>query len=358
MRDRLDLLTGVLLGTAVGDSLGLPREGLSPRRAEALYGSDLRQCFLFGHGMISDDTEHTCLTGQALLRGGGDADRFVRHLAGGLRGWLATFPAGIGLATLRACLRLWLGFPPSRSGVWSAGNGPAMRAALLGVCLGDRPEVLRAFVRAGTRLTHTDPRRRTRRPAGGAGRPPRRRSRSRRHRRRPFSVPCATGANRPRRRAGRPAPPPGEQPRPRRHHRGVCRRAGAEPRRQRLHLPHRPGGAARLVVAPGGLPPRRRGGRPGGRRRRHHRGDRRRDRRRHLRTAAIPPEWLRLAEWPRSVGWMRRLAERLGQAYPVVGPGHPPDPPRLCWPALWPRNLFFFTVVLAHLGRRLLPPYR
>src|SRR5205823_1644411 len=40
----------------------------------------------------------------------------------------------------------------------SAGNGPAMRSALLGVCLGHDPPRLRAFVRASTRLTHTDPR--------------------------------------------------------------------------------------------------------------------------------------------------------------------------------------------------------
>ncbi|MFO0927171.1 MAG: ADP-ribosylglycohydrolase family protein [Gemmataceae bacterium] len=130
--------------------LGLPREGLSPQRARALYGDDLRQRFLFGRGMTSDDTEHTCLTAQALLRVPDDSDRFARHLANGLRGWLATFPAGIGFATLRACLKLCVGFGPARSGVWSAGNGPAMRAAVLGVCLGDQP-ARRAYIRASTR---------------------------------------------------------------------------------------------------------------------------------------------------------------------------------------------------------------
>src|SRR5262249_13042069 len=37
-------------------------------------------------------------------------------------------------------------------------NAPAMRSALLGVCLGDNLDKLRAYVRAATRLTHTDPR--------------------------------------------------------------------------------------------------------------------------------------------------------------------------------------------------------
>ena len=40
-------------------------------------------------------------------------------------------PAGVGLATARACLKLWLGFSPERSGIYSAGNGPAMRSAVL-----------------------------------------------------------------------------------------------------------------------------------------------------------------------------------------------------------------------------------
>src|SRR5262245_19305467 len=156
MRDRADLIAGVVLGTAVGDALGLPREGLSPRRARRLYGGPpLRHRFLLGRGMTSDDTEHTCLLAQALLRHADDPARFARSLAWGLRGWLLCLPAGVGRATLRSCLKLWLGFPPARSGVWSAGNGPAMRSALLGVCLGDDPDRLRSFVRASTRLTHT-----------------------------------------------------------------------------------------------------------------------------------------------------------------------------------------------------------
>jgi ADP-ribosylglycohydrolase len=60
---------GCLLGTAVGDSLGLPYEGLSARRARKLFPD----------------------------------------------------------ATARSILKLWLGFSPQKSGVFSAGNGPAMR---------------------------------------------------------------------------------------------------------------------------------------------------------------------------------------------------------------------------------------
>lgn len=158
-RDRADALAGVLLGTAVGDALGLPREGLSRSRATKLFGGPpLRHHFLFGRGLTRDDTDHACLVGQALLRAPDDARRFARSLAWRLRCWLLGLPAGIGRATLQGIVRLWLGFPPERSGVYSAGNGPAMRAPLLGVCLGDDFDRLRAYVRASTRLTHTDPR--------------------------------------------------------------------------------------------------------------------------------------------------------------------------------------------------------
>jgi ADP-ribosylglycohydrolase len=154
---RTDRFCGLLLGMAVGDALGLPREGLSPRRAARMFRGPLRHRLVFGRGMISDDTEHACMTAQALLRAPNDADAFARSLTWRLRGWLLGVPAGVGLATLRAIVRLWLGFPPHRSGVFSAGNGPAMRAPVMGAVLGDDPEKLRQFVRASTRLTHTDP---------------------------------------------------------------------------------------------------------------------------------------------------------------------------------------------------------
>ncbi|MDY3552807.1 ADP-ribosylglycohydrolase family protein [Gemmata sp. JC717] len=148
---------GSMLGLAVGDALGLPLENLSPRRGVKLFPHLHRHQFFFGRGMFSDDTEHACLTGQALLRSGGDADTFRRDLARRLRWWAAGLPAGTGRATIRACTKLWLGWSSERSGVHSAGNGPAMRSALLGVAFGPDRERLKSFVRASTRITHTDP---------------------------------------------------------------------------------------------------------------------------------------------------------------------------------------------------------
>jgi ADP-ribosyl-[dinitrogen reductase] hydrolase len=98
------------------------------------------------------------MIGQALLASRGEPAEFQRALARRLRWWLLGLPAGVGLATLRAAVKLWLGFPPNRSGVCSAGNGPAMRSAILGVCAGDDHDRLREWVRTSSRLTHTDPR--------------------------------------------------------------------------------------------------------------------------------------------------------------------------------------------------------
>ena len=85
--------------------------------------------------MVSDDTEHAIMVAESLLDAAADAERFAAALAWRMRFWLLGFPAGAGSATLRAILKLWLGCPPARSGIPSAGNGPAMRAPLLGVAL-------------------------------------------------------------------------------------------------------------------------------------------------------------------------------------------------------------------------------
>ncbi|MBI5832308.1 MAG: ADP-ribosylglycohydrolase family protein [Armatimonadetes bacterium] len=150
-----DRLAGVLLGMAVGDALGLPRERLAPDRAARRFGGPpLGHAFLFGRGMVSDDTEHAALTAQAFLAAPHDALAFQRRLAWGLRWWLAALPAGLGKATLRACVRLWLGVPPARAGAVSAGNGPAMRAPILGACLAADASAREAYTRASTCLTH------------------------------------------------------------------------------------------------------------------------------------------------------------------------------------------------------------
>lgn len=155
-------IVGCILGTAVGDALGLACEGVSRQRQRKLFPDISRYHLVFGKGMTSDDTEHTVMLAQSLIETGECAPqilaaRFTRNFAWRLRFWLLGLPAGIGMATLRAIIKLWLGFPGRYSGVWSAGNAPAMRVALIGVCYGKDREKMRALVRAATRITHTDP---------------------------------------------------------------------------------------------------------------------------------------------------------------------------------------------------------
>lgn len=150
-------LRGTLIGTAVGDALGLPAEGLGPARIRRLWHGDWRMRLVFGRGLLSDDTEHTFAVAQALAAHPDDAALFQRALAARLRWWFLALPAGVGLATARACIKLCLSFSPAKSGVFSAGNGPAMRSALIGVFFYADPAQRIEFVRAATRLTHTDP---------------------------------------------------------------------------------------------------------------------------------------------------------------------------------------------------------
>lgn len=151
-------LSGLLVGGAVGDALGLPAEGISPQRLRKWWPGPVRHRFLFGRGMISDDTEHAFLTARVLLSAGGDVERFRQSLAWKIRWWFVALPAGVGFATARACLRLWMGISPEKAGVQSAGNGPAMRSAIIGAVWCQDVARRRNFVEASTRLTHRDKR--------------------------------------------------------------------------------------------------------------------------------------------------------------------------------------------------------
>ncbi len=154
--DLKDRLVGTLLGTALGDALGLPVEGMSSGTIQRRFGRVDRFRLLGRTGFVSDDTEQTALLAQSLVRHPADLDRCVEAFRKSLLGWFCRLPWGIGRATLRSCLRIALGIHPS--GVWSAGNGAAMRAAILGVFFHDKPEARQAFGRAIAEVTHRDER--------------------------------------------------------------------------------------------------------------------------------------------------------------------------------------------------------
>lgn len=149
-------IQGSLFGTAIGDAIGLPFEGMSRKRIAKFKTSPLKHRFFFGRGMLSDDTEHTCMVAHALIFSKGDKDKFADNMAWSLRWWLLGLPAGIGMATLKACMKLWLFIKPDESGVFSAGNGPGMRSALIGVYAHDDEVLRKELITINTRITHTD----------------------------------------------------------------------------------------------------------------------------------------------------------------------------------------------------------
>ena len=143
-------------GPRSGMRWGCRTKAFRAKRAARLLGPPDRYRFFLRHGMVSDDTEHTCMVAQSMIDAGGDVPKFTRTFARRLRWWILGLPAGVGKATARSGIKLWLGASPEKAGVFSAGNGPAMRAAIFGAALNDVPSISN-FVRASSRLTHSDP---------------------------------------------------------------------------------------------------------------------------------------------------------------------------------------------------------
>lgn len=149
--------TGIIIGTSVGDSIGLPYEGMTLNRVGKLYKKEKGQSLIFNRGLTSDDTDHTCMVAEALLETD-DVEGFRNCLAQKLKMWLLSLPAGIGFGTLKALIKLLLGVSPLKSGVNSAGNGPAMRSAIIGYAFKGDIEKIKAYVKASTFITHQDKR--------------------------------------------------------------------------------------------------------------------------------------------------------------------------------------------------------
>jgi ADP-ribosylglycohydrolase len=302
--------------------------------------------------MVSDDTEHTCMVGQALCAAPNDPVAFSRQLASRMRSWLLGLPAGIGSATLRSTLKLWLGFSPSRSGVFSAGNGPAMRSPLLGAAI-ENIEALREYVRISTLITHTDPK-----ACHGA-----------------LAVALAAWC------AKRGLDTPSEFFQQHKSAAKADTSAEFDARMEKVEKSLAAGDSTRAFAEQIGCGQRVSGyvyhtvpvvlhawlSHP-------------QDYRQAVTTviecggdtdttaaivgaivgcgvgrSGIPREWLDgLWEWPRSVDWIARLAGSIENA---VKTGSPTTPPRIFPLVGFARNVIFLCVVLGHAARRLFPPY-
>jgi ADP-ribosylglycohydrolase len=290
------------------------------------------------------------MVGRALALSNGDARQFERHFARELKRWLLTVPAGVGFATLISWLKLLVGFGPSGSGVFSAGNGPAMRSALIGVCV-ESDDALVEAVRASTRVTHTDPKaeegalliaRAARLAQTGANLGPREL----------ISSAAASVAGNELRMillsvvdALAVGMSCADFAKSQGWSRGIsgyvnqtvpaalyCWAHSPDDFRQCVENAVLLGGDSDSVAAITGAI-------CGA----------------NLGSDAIPSEWVEcLAEWPRTTDWIRSLAKELAAA---LENGKVTDPPPMYWMATFPRNALFTAVVILLGFRRLFPPY-
>lgn len=106
-------LARTLLGTALGDALGLAAEGMSARAIARRFGRVERFHLLGRTGYVSDDTEQSALVAQSLARHPGDLERCVRAFRRSLFGWFCRLPWGVGRATVRACGSAWASAAPA-----------------------------------------------------------------------------------------------------------------------------------------------------------------------------------------------------------------------------------------------------
>lgn len=146
-----------LLGTAIGDSLGLPYEGLTSKRATKLLRRSIRPRLWFGRSFVSDDTMQSIFVLQSLYDSSGDVEAFQRALAHRLKLWFLAIPPGIGKSTILACLKIALGSKQGSTGINSGGNGAAMRSAIIGHWFADDMERRVEFTLACAKVTHAHP---------------------------------------------------------------------------------------------------------------------------------------------------------------------------------------------------------
>lgn len=155
-RHRLDRVRGTLLGTFVGDALGMPYEGSPPEQPpRPLEMVEAR----LGRGTYTDDTQMMIALGESLVACGRiEPD----HLA---RAFLEAYDPrrGYGAGTVEVLSRWRSGEPVDTAAKrifapsGSFGNGAAMRTAPIGAMFAEETERLVREAEASARLTHTHP---------------------------------------------------------------------------------------------------------------------------------------------------------------------------------------------------------
>jgi ADP-ribosylglycohydrolase len=142
VNDRIEHARGCLIGLAVGDALGNPTEGKSPREIKARWGRIID--FLSENQSGSDDTEYALFNAKLLLQHGLSLTSDIIAQA-----WLSDIYSesgnykGAGFSEVLALKNLRAGLMPPHSGqhlhCWS--DGLAMRVAPFGIAAAGAPQL-------------------------------------------------------------------------------------------------------------------------------------------------------------------------------------------------------------------------
>lgn len=151
---------GCLLGCAVGDALGAPFEGLwshSIPSDEALLAG-FAEFEGYPRGQFTDDTQLTLATVRSILATGEVSPAHIARSIAAL--WRRQEVIGPGGACTSAALQFLRtrDWTTCGAAVGQAGNGAAMRTAVLGLAFLRQPERLPGAVADISRITHQDPR--------------------------------------------------------------------------------------------------------------------------------------------------------------------------------------------------------
>lgn len=156
MLDLKEKFQGALLGTFVGDALGMPVEGYSAGQIRKSFGEmrDMRKARL-GKGTYTDDTQMMIALAESLVACGGFNGEDLANR------FLASFDAsrGYGAGTRQALRLLESGMSWNQVGQvvfdgGSFGNGAAMRIAPIGLFYYDDPYELREKAYLSSQITH------------------------------------------------------------------------------------------------------------------------------------------------------------------------------------------------------------
>jgi len=156
--DLRDRFLGCLQGCAVGDALGAPYEGLwsASIPAEEILLAGFAEVEGYPNGQYTDDTQLTVATVESILEVG---DISFPHIARSIaRLWKTQSVVGPGGACTHAATTFLKNGDWTTCGaaVGQAGNGTAMRTAVVGMFFLDAPERLPAAAANVSKITHQD----------------------------------------------------------------------------------------------------------------------------------------------------------------------------------------------------------